>query len=141
MSKGGVLGDAGGALGGIAGILGKGLLGGVLGKLVIGSLIGLAVGGIGFFLYRNTAKFFQFLDEKKDQLAPILNELIQKYLQSMGLPTGVPELISEVDKNVDKDISKLLIDDPSLTNDEAVQKSVENQIDIIQGKIDDKNQD
>ena len=137
MSKGGGLGAAGGALGGIAGILGKGLLGGVLGKLVIGSLIGLAVGGIGFFLYKNTAKFFQFLDENKDQLAPIVNELIQKYLQSMGLPTGVPELISEVDKNVDKDISKLLIDDPSLTNDEAVQKSVENQIDIIQGKIDD----
>ena len=137
MSKGGGLGAAGGALGGIAGILGKGLLGGVLGKLVIGSLIGLAVGGIGFFLYKNTAKFFQFLDEKKDQLAPIVNELIQKYLQSLGLPTGVPELISEVDKNVDKDISKLLIDDPSLTNDEAVQKSVENQIDVIQGKIDD----
>ena len=137
MSKGGGLGAAGGALGGIAGILGKGLLGGVLGKLVIGSLIGLAVGGIGFFLYKNTAKFFQFLDENKDQLAPIVNELIQKYLQSMGLPTGVPELISEVDKNVDKDISKLLIDDPSLTNDEAVQKSVETQIDVIQGKIDD----
>ena len=136
MSKGG-LGAVGGALGGITGILGKGLLGGILGKAVLFSLIGLATGGITFFLYKNAAKFFQFLDEIKYQLAPIINELIQKYLQSLGLPTGVPELISEVDKNVDKDISKLLIDDPSLTNDEAVQKSVENQIDVIQGKIDD----
>ena len=77
MSKGG-LGAAGGALGGITGILGKGLLGGILGKAVLFSLIGLATGGITFFLYKNAAKFFQFLDEKKDQLAPIVNELIQK---------------------------------------------------------------
>ena len=106
MSKGGGL-AAGGALGGIAGILGKGLLGGILGKLIIGSLIGLAVGGIGFLLARNVGKFFKFLDENIDKLTPIIEKIIKRTASKTLMPGGLPELIDEVDENISNNVNSI----------------------------------
>ena len=125
----------GGFLGGALGILGKGLLGGLLGKLALVTLIGIATGGIGYLLYNKSKEFFQFLNEKKEQLAPIVNQLIQSYLEKVGLPTGVPELISEVDSKVDAGIISELDKDPTLSRDEAITKSVTTQIDNIEAQI------
>ena len=135
MSKGGGLGVAGGALGGIAGILGKGLLGGVLGKLAIGALIGLAVGGIGFFLYKNTGKFFKFLDENIDQLTPIVEKIIKGIGSNIITPSGVPELINEVDENISNNVTAILESNDEISSDQAVTQSVQLEINRIQKEI------
>ena len=135
MSKGGGLGAAGGALGGIAGILGKGLLGGVLGKLAIGALIGLAVGGIGFFLYKNAGKFFKFLDENIDQLTPIVEKIIKGIGTNMITPSGVPELINEVDENISNNVTAILESNDKISSDQAVTQSVQLEINRIQKEI------
>ena len=135
MSKGGGLGAAGGALGGIAGILGKGLLGGVLGKLAIGALIGLAVGGVGYFLYKNTARFFQFLRENVDQLAPIVQSIVLRRGQEAGAPSGAIELIDELSQNVNLDTEKILKDNPNMKREDAVTQATQASIDTLQLKI------
>ena len=138
MSKGGGLGAAGGALGGIAGILGKGLLGGVLGKLAIGALIGLAVGGIGFFLYQNAGKFFKFLDENIDQLTPIIEKIVKRTASKTLMPGGVPELIDEVDANITDNVIAILESDDKISKDEAVAQAVQLEINKLQVKIDEE---
>ena len=135
MSKGGGLGAAGGALGGIAGILGKGLLGGVLGKLAIGALIGLAVGGIGFFLYQNAGKFFKFLDENINQLTPIIEKILKRTVSNTIMPSGLPELIDEIDANVSDNVISILESDDTISRDDAVSKSVVTEIDKLQERI------
>ena len=138
MSKGGGLGAAGGALGGIAGILGKGLLGGVLGKLAIGALIGLAVGGIGFFLYQNAGKFFKFLDENIDQLTPIIEKILKRTGSKLIMPSGLPELIDEIDKNVSNNVAAILKSDDTISKDEAVARAVQLEINKLQEQIDEE---
>ena len=127
----------GGALGGIAGILGKGLLGSVLGKLAIGALIGLAVGGIGYFLYKNTARFFQFLRENIDQLAPIVQSIILRRGQEAGAPSGAIELIDELSQNVNQDVETILKDNPNMKREDAVAQATQANIDTLQLKIND----
>ena len=134
MSKGG-LGAAGGAIGGILGIFGKGLLGGLLGKLALGALLGLAVGGIGYFLYKNTARFFQFLRENIDQLTPIVQSIVLKRGQEIGAPSGATELISELSENVNLDTEKILRDNPNMKREDAVSEAVQANIDTLQLKI------
>ena len=138
MSKGGGLGAAGGALGGIAGILGKGLLGGVLGKLAIGALIGLAVGGIGFFLYQNAGKFFKFLDENIDQLTPIIEKIIKRTASKTIMPSGLPELIDELDENISNNVTSILKSDDTISKDEAVAQAVQLEINKLQEAIDEE---
>ena len=135
MSKGG-LGAAGGALGGIVGIFGKGLLGGLLGKLAIGALIGLAVGGIGFFLYRNAGKFFKFLDDNIDQLTPIIEKIIKGIGSKLLMPSGLPELIDEVDDNISSNVTSILESDDKISRDDAVTEAFEMEFNKIQEKID-----
>ena len=134
MSKGGGL-AAGGALGGIAGILGKGLLGGILGKLIIGSLIGLAVGGIGFLLARNVGKFFKFLDENIDKLTPIIEKIIKRTASKTLMPGGLPELIDEVDENISNNVNSILESNDKISRDDAVAQSVQLEINKLQEKI------
>ena len=100
----------GGALGGILGFLGKGLLGGLLGKLVLGTLAGIAIGGLGFLLYRNAGQFFKFLREKKDQLAPIIEGLVKRVLERMFLPAGVQTLTDDLSTKVSSDVDDLLLE-------------------------------
>jgi uncharacterized protein YerC len=134
MSKGGGI---GGLLGGVAGFLGKGLLGGLLGKVILGSLIGLATGGITFLLANNVGKFFKFLDENIDQLTPIIEKIIKRTASKTLMPGGLPELIDETDESISDDIVSLLESDDKLSRDDAVQKAVTNKIDEIQGRIND----
>ena len=136
MSKGG-LGAAGGALAGIGGILGKGLLGGILGKLAIGALIGLAVGGIGYFLYKNTGRFFQFLRENVDQLAPIVQSIVLRKTQEIGAPSGAIELIDELSQNVNQDVETILKNNPNMKREDAVVQATQANIDTLQLKIND----
>ena len=125
----------GGFLGGALGILGKGLLGGVLGKLAIGALIGLAVGGIGFFLYKNTGRFFQFLRENVDQLTPIVQSIVLRRGQEYGAPSGAIELIDELSQNVNLDTEKILKDNPNMKREDAVFQATQANIDTLQLKI------
>ena len=134
MSKGGGI---GGLLGGVAGFLGKGLLGGLLGKVILGSLIGLATGGITFLLANNVGKFFKFLDENIDQLTPIIEKIIKRTASKTLMPGGLPELIDETDESINDNIVSLLESDDKLSRDDAVQKAVTNQIDEIQERIND----
>ena len=126
----------GGALGGIAGIFGKGLLGGLLGKLAIGALIGLAVGGIGFFLYRNAGKFFKFLEDNIDQLTPIIEKIIKGIGSKLLMPSGLPELIDEVDDNISSNVTSILESDDKISRDDAVTEAFEMEFNKIQEKID-----
>ena len=134
MSKGG-LGAAGGAMGGILGVLGKGLLGGLLGKAVLVALVGLATGGIGYFLYKNTRRFFQFLRENIDQLTPIVQSIVLKRGQEFGAPSGATELIDELSENVNLDVEKILRDNPNMKREDAVSQAVQANIDTLQLKI------
>jgi len=135
MSKGG-LGAAGGAMGGILGILGKGLLGGLLGKAVLVALVGLATGGIGFFLYKNTKRFFQFLRENLDQLTPIVQQALIRASERVGTPTGTTELIDELSKNIDLDTKKILEENPEMKREDAVSMAVQANVNTLQSRID-----
>jgi len=134
MSKGGGI---GGLLGGVTGILGKGLLGGVLGKAVLFSVIGLATGGIAFLLANNVGKFFKFLDENIDQLTPIIEKIVKRTATKTLMPGGLPELIDETDESINDNIVSLLESDDKLSRDDAVQKTVTDKIDEIQERIND----
>ena len=134
MSKGGGI---GGLLGGVAGFLGKGLLGGLLGKVILGSLIGLATGGITFLLANNVGKFFKFLDENIDQLTPIVEKIVKRTVSKTLMPSGLPELIDETDESINDNIVSLLESDDKLSRDDAIQQSVTNKIDEIQERIND----
>ena len=125
----------GGALGGILGFFGKGLLGGLLGKLVLGTLVGLATGGIAFLLYRNAAGFFRFLREKKDQLAPIIEGLIKRFVEKIFLPAGVQDLTDDLSTKVSTDIDALLQENPEMDRDEAVRKVIGDNVGELQGQI------
>ena len=131
MSKGG------GLLGGVAGFLGKGLLGGLFGKVLLGSLIGLATGGIAFLLANNVGQFFKFLDENIDQLTPIIEKILKGIGSDILMPGGLPELIDETDESINDNIVSLLESDDKLSRDDAVQKAVTDKIDEIQGRIND----
>ena len=109
----------GGFLGGALGFLGKGLLGGLLGKLVLGTLVGVAIGGLGFLLYRNAGQFFKFLREKKDELAPIIEGLIKRFVEKVFLPAGVQDLTDDLSTKVSTDIDALLQENPEMDRDEA----------------------
>ena len=125
----------GGALGGILGFLGKGLLGGLLGKLILGTLVGLATGGIAFLLYRNAAGFFRFLREKKDQLAPIIEGLIKRFVERIFLPAGVQDLTDDLSTKVSSDVDALLQENPEMDRDEAVRKVIGDNVDDLQSQI------
>ncbi len=125
----------GGALGGILGFLGKGLLGGLLGKLVLGTLAGIAIGGLGFLLYRNAGQFFKFLREKKDQLAPIIEGLVKRVLERMFLPAGVQTLTDDLSTKVSSDVDDLLLENPEMDRDEAVRQVIASNVDDLQEQI------
>ena len=126
----------GGAIGGVLGILGKGLLGGILGKVVLGALIGLAVGGIGYFLYKNTGRFFQFLRENIDQLTPIIQQALARAAEKVATPTGTSELIDELSKNVDLDTQTILEENPDMSREDAVSMAVLANVNTLQSRID-----
>ena len=126
----------GGAIGGVLGILGKGLLGGILGKVVLGALIGLAVGGIGYFLYKNTGRFFQFLRENIDQLTPIIQQALARAAEKVATPTGTSELIDELSKNVDLDTQIILEENPDMSREDAVSMAVLANVNTLQSRID-----
>ena len=132
MSKGG------GLLGGIGGILGKGLLGGVLGKAALFSVIGLATGGITFLLAQNVGKFFKFLDENINQLTPIIEKIIKRTASKALMPSGLPELIDEVDTNVSNNVTTILKSDDTISKDEAVAQAVQLEINKLQEAIDEE---
>ena len=132
MSKGG------GLLGGIGGILGKGLLAGVLGKAVLFSVIGLATGGIAFLLAQNVGKFFKFLDENIDKLTPIIEKIVKRTASKTLMPGGVPELIDEVDANITDNVISILESDDKISKDEAVARAVQLEINKLQVKIDEE---
>ena len=125
----------GGALGGILGFLGKGLLGGLLGKLVLGTLAGIAIGGLGFLLYRNAGQFFKFLREKKDQLAPIIEGLVKRVLERMFLPAGVQTLADDLSTKVSSDVDDLLLENPEMNRDEAVRQVIASNVGNLQEQI------
>jgi len=125
----------GGALGGILGFLGKGLLGGLLGKLVLGTLAGIAIGGLGFLLYRNAGQFFKFLREKKDQLAPIIEGLVKRVLQKGLMAAGVQELTDDLSTKVSSDVDTKLLENPEMDRDEAVRQVIASNVDDLQGQI------
>ena len=125
----------GGALGGILGFLGKGLLGGLLGKLVLGTLAGIAIGGLGFLLYRNAAQFFKFLREKKDQLAPIIEGLVKRVLERAVLPAGVQTLTDDLSTKVSSDVDDLLLENPEMNRDEAVRQVIASNVGDLQEQI------
>ncbi len=125
----------GGALGGILGFLGKGLLGGLLGKLVLGTLAGIAIGGLGFLLYRNAGQFFKFLREKKDQLAPIIEGLVKRVLERMFLPAGVQTLADDLSTKVSSDVDDLLLENPEMNRDEAVRQVIASNVGDLQEQI------
>ena len=125
----------GGFLGGALGFLGKGLLGGLLGKLVLGTLVGVAIGGLGFLLYRNAGQFFKFLREKKDQLAPIIEGLIKRFVEKVFLPAGVQDLTDDLSTKVSTDIDALLQENPEMDRDEAVRKVIGDNVNDLQGQI------
>ena len=127
----------GGALGGVAGILGKGLLGGVLGKAVLFSVIGLATGGIAFLLAKNVGKFFKFLDENIDKLTPIIEKIIKRTASKALMPGGVPELIDETDENISNNVTAILESNDEISNDQAVAQSVQLEINKLQERIND----
>ena len=129
MSKGG------GVIGGILGFLGKGLIGGLLGKLVLGTLIGLATGGIGFLLYRNAAGFFKFLREKKDQLAPIIEGLVKRFVERIFLPAGVQDLTDNLSIKISNDIDALLREKPEMDRDDAVKQVIGENVGDLQSQI------
>ena len=129
MSKGG------GVIGGILGFLGKGLIGGLLVKLVLGTLIGLATGGIGFLLYRNAAGFFKFLREKKDQLAPIIEGLIKRFVERIFLPAGVQDLTDNLSIKISNDIDALLREKPEMDRDDAVKQVIGENVGDLQSQI------
>ena len=125
----------GGALGGILGFLGKGLLGGLLGKLVLGTLVGVAIGGLGFLLYRNAGQFFKFLREKKDQLAPIIEGLVKRVLERLLLPAGVQTLTDDLSTKVSSDVDTKLLENPEMDRDEAVRQVIASNVDDLQEQI------
>jgi len=125
----------GGALGGILGFLGKGLLGGLLGKIVLGTLAGIAIGGLGFLLYRNAGQFFKFLREKKDQLAPIIEGLVKRVLERMFLPAGVQTLADDLSTKVSSDVDDLLLENPEMNRDEAVRQVIASNVGDLQEQI------
>ena len=125
----------GGFLGGALGFLGKGLLGGLLGKLVLGTLVGVAIGGLGFLLYRNAGQFFKFLREKKDQLAPIIEGLVKRFVERIFLPAGVQDLTDNLSTKVSADIDALLQENPDMDRDEAVRKVIGDNVGELQGQI------
>ena len=125
----------GGALGGILGFLGKGLLGGLLGKLVLGTLAGIAIGGLGFLLYRNAGQFFKFLREKKDQLAPIIEGLVKRVLERAVLPAGVQTLTDDLSTKVSSDVDDLLLENPEMNRDEAVRQVIASNVGNLQEQI------
>jgi hypothetical protein len=131
MAKGGI----GGLLGGALGFLGKGLLGGLLGKLVLGTLAGIAIGGLGFLLYRNAGQFFKFLREKKDQLAPIIEGLVKRVLQKFFMSAGVQELTDDLSTKVSSDVDTKLLENPEMDRDEAVRQVIASNVDDLQGQI------
>ena len=125
----------GGGIGGILGFLGKGLIGGLLGKLVLGTLIGLATGGIGFLLYRNAAGFFKFLREKKDQLAPIIEGLVKRFVERIFLPAGVQDLTDNLSIKISNDIDALLREKPEMDRDDAVKQVIGENVGDLQSQI------
>ena len=125
----------GGGIGGIFSFLAKGLVGGLLGKLLLGTLVGLATGGIAFLLYRNAAGFFRFLREKKDQLAPIIEGLIKRFVEKIFLPAGVQDLTDNLSTKVSTDIDALLQENPEMDRDEAVRKVIGDNVGELQGQI------
>ena len=132
MSKGGGI---GGLLGGVLGFIGKGLFGAVIGKLLIGTLIGLATGGIAFLLYRNAAGFFRFLRDKKNQLAPIIEGLVKRFVEKVFLPAGVQDLTDDLSTKVSSDVDALLLEKPEMDRDEAVRKVIGDNVNDLQGQI------
>ena len=125
-------GGIGGFLGGVGGFLGKGLFG----KAILISLIGLATGGIAYILYKNAAKFFEFLRDKRDQLAPIIESIIARYVEGKVLPAGVPQLTDELSSNVDIGVQNLLEKNPDMDSSDAIKQVVKENIDFLQKEID-----
>ena len=126
-------GGIGGALGAIGGLFAKA----GIGKLLLIGLIGLAVGGVTFLLYKNAGKFFRFLRDKIELLTPIVERIIKAYIERTTLPSGMVELTDELSSNVDSGVENLMEENPNLTKDEAISKSVKTQLNILQKEIDD----
>ena len=107
----------------------------MIGKLLIGTLIGLATGGIAFLLYRNAAGFFRFLRDKKNQLAPIIEGLVKRFVEKVFLPAGVQDLTDDLSTKVSSDVDALLLEKPEMDRDEAVRKVIGDNVNDLQGQI------
>ena len=105
----GKMAKGGGLLKGVVGTIGAGLFGGVLGKGLLIVLAGLALGGIGFLLYRNAGSFFEFLRNKIDDLRPIVNRILGDYFQDIFTQPGATDLQETIDTNV-SDLTQANVD-------------------------------
>ena len=131
----GKMAKGGGLLKGLAGTIGAGLFGGLFGKLTLGVLAGIAVGGIGFLLYKNAGTFFRFLNDKVAQLTPIIEGIIIKYFAKIASPPGQDELMDLSSENVIDNIDKIRSEQPDITSDEAITLAVNREIEQLEKLI------
>ena len=131
----GKMAKGGGLLKGIAGTIGAGLFGGLFGKLVLGVLAGLAVGGIGFLLYKNAGTFFRFLNDNVEQLAPIVEGIIINYFGNRVLPPGSAELMDFSSEKVIDNINQIRSEEPDITSDQAITKAVNKEVEELEKLI------
>ena len=132
----GKMAKGGGLLKGLAGTIGAGLFGGLFGKLALGVLAGLAVGGIGFLLYKNAATFFKFLRDNTDQLAPIVKGILFGMGENIGLPPGQKELTEISTQNVLDNVDEIRSRKPELSSDQVINEAVNMEIKELQKLID-----
>ena len=131
----GKMAKGGGLLKGLAGTIGAGLFGGLFGKLTLGILAGIAVGGIGFLLYKNAGTFFRFLNDNVAQLTPIIEGIIINYFAKIASPAGQDELMDLSSENVIDDIDKIRSEQPNITSDEAITLAVNREIEQLEKLI------
>ena len=125
----------GGLLKGIVGSVGGAFLGGLFGKLAIATLAGIAVGGIGFLLYRNAGTFFQFLKDRINDFRPIVESILSNFLLNLTVRTGDIDAARESDQMISERADELMEDNPKLTRKQALNQAVNQQLQEIDDNI------